>query len=127
SLSRTASPSSADEAFMECIEAIEEFDDGVVIIYELPNRDHEVAYAEFTLQFMSAFANLPFKNRITAIGAASMYPLMLFDHCYKFCRHASLQAEEAQEGSGQFKRSNLGPSIDVMHHIMAAQLRECVQ
>ncbi|KAF0527653.1 hypothetical protein F8M41_013543 [Gigaspora margarita] len=129
SLSQTSSQRSEDEAFKECIEAIEsnldtniinkandkekkwwidgnykaidekrlplcliknvtyleyekkseianagrcwEFDNGVVIIYELPNRDHEAAHSEFTFQFRSAFANLPFQDRVSSIGAAT--------------------------------------------------------
>ncbi|RIB03884.1 hypothetical protein C2G38_2223848 [Gigaspora rosea] len=98
SLSRTSSQNSEDEAFKECIEAIEsnldsniinkandkekkceianaarcwEFDDSIVIIYELPNCDHEVTHGEFTLQFMFAFANLPFQDRVSSIGATT--------------------------------------------------------
>ncbi|CAG8650096.1 2842_t:CDS:2, partial [Acaulospora colombiana] len=46
-----------------------EFDDGAVIIYELPNRDHEVAHGEFAFQFMSTFSNLSFQDRVSSIGA----------------------------------------------------------
>ncbi|CAG8549218.1 29646_t:CDS:2, partial [Racocetra persica] len=100
-----------------------EFDDGVVIIYELPNRDHEAAHGEFTFQFMSAFNNLLFQDRVSSIGATtclnsgrssakqpdasfvpnclprpSLYPSDA--QCYKFCRRANLQVNETQ---GKFR------------------------
>ncbi|CAG8477310.1 18415_t:CDS:2, partial [Acaulospora morrowiae] len=50
-----------------------EFDDGVVIIYELPNSDHEVAHTTFSRQFLSAFTNLQFQDDVTGAGATSMY------------------------------------------------------
>ncbi|CAG8689779.1 995_t:CDS:2, partial [Ambispora leptoticha] len=52
-----------------------EFDNGVVIIYELPNKDHEVVHSEFAFQFMSAFANLQYQDRVTNIGAGTCFGL----------------------------------------------------
>ncbi|CAG8500934.1 1427_t:CDS:2 [Acaulospora morrowiae] len=48
-----------------------EFDDGVVIIYELPNCDHEVAHTAFSRQFLSAFTNLQFQDDVTGAGATT--------------------------------------------------------
>ncbi|CAG8592384.1 19585_t:CDS:2 [Dentiscutata erythropus] len=46
---------------------------GAVIIYELPYRDHEAAHADFTTQFLSAFANLPRQDRVSYTAAPTCW------------------------------------------------------
>ncbi len=38
-----------------------ELDKGVVILYELSNRDHETAHIAFSRQFLFSFTNLSFQ------------------------------------------------------------------
>ncbi|PKY16047.1 hypothetical protein RhiirB3_402457 [Rhizophagus irregularis] len=48
-----------------------EYRDGTVVIIELPNRDHESAHGEFTEQFLSAFANLPRRDKVKCVGSTT--------------------------------------------------------
>ncbi|CAG8624983.1 13439_t:CDS:2 [Funneliformis caledonium] len=92
-----------------------EYRDGTVVIFELPNRDHEAAHGEFTEQFLSAFANLPSRDKVKFVGSTNtqfwLAPNRVEDvivlklwkskssdqngtplrrlTCYKFCRRRS--------------------------------------
>jgi len=46
-----------------------EFQDGMVVIIELPNRDHEVAHCAFTRQFMYQDP----QYTVYCVGSSSMY------------------------------------------------------
>ncbi|GBC02936.1 hypothetical protein RclHR1_00490022 [Rhizophagus clarus] len=46
-----------------------EYQNGTVVIIELPNRDHEVAHGEFTSQFLNAFSNVSRQNRVSNTGS----------------------------------------------------------
>ncbi|CAG8726380.1 8733_t:CDS:2, partial [Funneliformis mosseae] len=46
-----------------------EYRSGTVIIIELPKRDHEVTHGEFVRQFLNAFSNLQYQDRVRCTGA----------------------------------------------------------
>ncbi|CAH1768887.1 12705_t:CDS:2, partial [Entrophospora sp. SA101] len=50
-----------------------EYENGIVTIIELPKRDHEIAHGEFSYQFLSAFHNVPYQDRVSEVGSTSMY------------------------------------------------------
>jgi hypothetical protein len=53
-----------------------EYQDGTVVIIELPNRDHEVAHCEFSRQFMNVFSNFSRQDQVSNVGSSSMYSLI---------------------------------------------------
>jgi hypothetical protein len=53
-----------------------EYQNGTVIIIELPNCDHEIAHIEFSKQFMNAFSNLSRQDQVINTESRSMYFLM---------------------------------------------------
>ncbi|CAJ0889878.1 12868_t:CDS:10 [Entrophospora sp. SA101] len=46
-----------------------EYENGIVTIIELPKRDHEIAHGEFSYQFLSAFHNVPYQDRVSEVGS----------------------------------------------------------
>ncbi|CAJ0745394.1 24513_t:CDS:2, partial [Entrophospora sp. SA101] len=50
-----------------------EYENGIVTIIELPKRDHEIAHGEFSYQFLSAFHNVPYQDRVSEVGSTTCY------------------------------------------------------
>ncbi|PKY52333.1 hypothetical protein RhiirA4_469904 [Rhizophagus irregularis] len=43
----------------------------LILVEDLPNRDHEVAHGEFTRQFLNALSNVPRQNQVSNTGSTT--------------------------------------------------------
>ncbi|POG62151.1 hypothetical protein GLOIN_2v1785666 [Rhizophagus irregularis DAOM 181602=DAOM 197198] len=43
----------------------------LILVEDLPNRDHEVAHGEFTRQFLNALSNVPRQNQVSNTGSTN--------------------------------------------------------